>query len=100
MSFAYFLREFNATVATEFTDPKIKLLYLQNQCLAGPAKEYVKKLTRFDYVIYRLNERYGKVINVIGIVLKDINQARLPDDEVNGKLLLQNCYKRHGMTLL
>ena len=87
-SYARFLREFNATVATEFTDPKIKLLYLQNQCLAGPAKECVKNLTKYDDVMNRLNERYGKVRNVVDVVLKDINQARLPEDEVSRTIAL------------
>ncbi|GAB1600634.1 hypothetical protein Ahia01_000341400 [Argonauta hians] len=38
-AFARFVREFNDTVGSQFPEPKTKLLYLQNQCLQGGAKE-------------------------------------------------------------
>ena len=60
-AFARFVREFEATVGVEFEDPKIRVMYLQNQCLAGPAKEMVRNLTSYEEVMSRLKERYGKV---------------------------------------
>ena len=86
--FARFVREFNATVGIEFQDPKIKLMYLQNQCLSGPAKEMVRNLTSFDDVMSRLNERYGKVGLVVDSVLRDIRDLKLSDEEPNAVISL------------
>ena len=44
-AYAKFKREFNNTVALEFPDPQVKLLYLQNQCIQGAAKDCIKNLT-------------------------------------------------------
>ena len=37
--YARFRREFMDTVERRFSDPQVRCLYLQNQCLKGPAKE-------------------------------------------------------------
>ena len=86
--FARFCREFDDTVGSQYSDGKIKLMYLQNQCLSGPAKESVRNLTDFDEAMGRLKERYGKVRTVVDIVLRDISQAKLPEDEPNRTIAL------------
>ncbi len=82
-NFAKFVREFENTVGFEFKDPKIKLMYLQNQCLSGKAKGMVRNLTTYDDVMSRLKERYGNVSIVIDTVLKDIGDLKLHSEEPN-----------------
>ena len=92
--YARFVREFNNTVGHQFTDPKIKLMYLQNQCLAGQAKEYVRNLTSFDEAMDRLQERFGKVSVVLDTVLKEIKDLRLPDEEPKAVVSLSSVLER------
>ena len=86
--FARFKREFEATVGTQFPDPKIQLLYLKNQCLGGAAKESVKNLTEFEEVMGRLTERYGKTSVIVDKIIKDVNTCSLPDDEAERTISL------------
>ena len=90
-NFARFLREFDNTVGQEFSDPKIKVLYLQNQCLSGSARELVRNLTTFDDVMDRLKDRYGKVSVVIDTVLKDIDELKLCPEEPAAVMALSKC---------
>ena len=88
-SFARFVKEFENTVGTEYPDPKVKCMYLQNQCLRGPAKELVINLTDFDEVMERLRENYGKVSLTIDSVLREINELKLSHkDEANSVIKL------------
>ena len=87
-AFARFVREFESTVGVEFQDPKIKVMYLQNQCLAGPAKELVRNLITYEDVMSRLKERYGKLGLVVDSVLKDIKDCRVGEDESNAVIAL------------
>ena len=89
--FARFLREFNNTVGQEFSDPKIKVLYLQNQCLSGSARDLVRNLTTFDDVMDRLKDRYGKVSVVIDTVIKDIDELKLSAEEPAAIMALSKC---------
>ena len=57
--FARFMKDFEGTVGLQFSDPKVKVIYLQNQCLSGYPKELVRGLTDYDEVVARLRERYG-----------------------------------------
>jgi hypothetical protein len=90
-NFARFLREFDSTVGEVFSDPKTKVLYLQNQCLSGAARELVRNLTTFDDVMSRLKERYGKVSVVIDTVLKDIEDLKLGAEEPAAVMSLSKC---------
>ena len=83
-SFARFIREFENTVCLEFSDPKIQVMYLQNQCLVGPPKELVRNLTTYDEVMNRLKERYGKPSVVIDTVLKDISDLKIKSEDPSG----------------
>ena len=80
-NFAKFIREFENTVGLEFKDPTIKVMYLQNQCLSGKAKDLVRNLTTYDEVMSRLKEKYGNVSVVIDTVLKDIGDLKLHAEE-------------------
>ena len=90
-NFARFIMEFNNTVALQFPEPKIKLMYMQNQCLAGAAKDLVRNLTNFDDVMARLNERYGRVGMIIDTVLKDVRELKLNADEPIAIITLARC---------
>ena len=80
-TFARFIREFESTVCLEFSDPKIQVMYLQNQCLIGPPKELVRNLTNYEEVMNRLKERYGNASLVVDMVLRDISDMKLNSDE-------------------
>ena len=80
-TFARFVREFENTVSLQFSDPKIQLMYLQNQCLVGPPRDLVRNLNTFDEVMSRLKERYGKHSVIIDTVLKDIANLRLKTED-------------------
>ena len=90
-NFARFIKEFENTVGVEFSDPKIKGMYLQNQCLSGPAKELVRNLITYEDVMMRLKERYGKVSTVIDTVLKDIEELKLSAEEPVAIMNLSRC---------
>ena len=90
-NYARFLMEFESTVGAQFPDPKIKLLYLKNQCLSGSPKELVRNLTDFDEVISRLNERYGRVSIIIDTVLRDVKELKLNADEPLAIITLARC---------
>ena len=80
-AYAKFKREFENTVALEFPDPQVQLLYLQNQCLQGQAKDCVRNLTDFDSAMSRLDERYGRHKLIIESVNKEIFYKKLPEEE-------------------
>ena len=90
-NFARFIMEFNNTVGAQFPDPKIKVMYLQNQCLAGPPKALVRNLTNFDDVMLRLNERYGRVSVIIDTILRDVREFKLKEDEPIAIIALARC---------
>ena len=58
--FARFIMDFEATVGLEFSDPRIKLMYLANQCLEGAPKDLVRNVVSYEDAIDRLKQRYGK----------------------------------------
>ena len=80
-AYAKFKREFNNTVALEFPDPQVKLLYLQNQCIQGAAKDCIKNLTDFDSAMERLDDKYGRPRFVIDDIIRDLSRRKLPEDE-------------------
>ena len=75
--YAKFMKEFECTVGVQFEDPKIKVLYLKNQCLSESPKALVSGLTEYDDVISRLTERYGKPSLTIDCVMHEINDMNL-----------------------
>ena len=87
--FARFMKEFEATVGVQFTDPKVKVMYLKNQCLSGQPKDVVRGLGEYDEVVSRLKERYGKPSLTIDSVLREISDLKLnPNDEQNSIIKL------------
>ena len=87
--FARFMKEFEATVGVQFSDPKVKVMYLKNQCLKGGPKEVVKGLGDYDAVVSRLKERYGRPSLTVDSVLKEISELKLiPNDEQNSIIKL------------
>jgi hypothetical protein len=87
--FAKFVKEFDNTVGVQYPDPKIKVMYLQSQCLNKPPKKLVHKLNDYDEVLSRLKERYGKPSLVIDCVLKEVNELKLSHtDEQNSIIKL------------
>ena len=90
-AFARFVREFESTVGLEFSDPKIQVMYLQNQCLIGPPKDLVRNLITYDEVMGRLKERYGKPSVVIDTVLKDIGDLRLKSEDPGAVIVMSRC---------
>ena len=91
--YARFMREFNSSVGHQFSDPKIKLMYL-NQCLQGPAKECVRNMINFEEATERLKERFGKVELVLDSVLKDLKEVRIPEDEPRAVVALARYLER------
>ena len=63
--FARFIMDFEATVGLEFSDPRIKLMYLVNQCLEGAPKDLVRNVVSYEDAIDRLQQR--TLFNVIKI---------------------------------
>ena len=92
--FARFVRDFEKTVGREFSDPDLKLMYLQNQCLEGAPKEVVRNLTNFETAMERLKERYGKVSVVVDAVLKDIGEVRVGGAEEKAVIHLSRCLEK------
>ena len=87
--FARFMKEFEATVGVQFSDPKVKVMYLKNQCLKGGPKEVVRGLGDYDEVIARLKERYGRPSLTVDSVLREISELKLiPNDEQNSIIKL------------
>ena len=83
------MKEFEATVGVQFSDPKVKVMYLKNQCLKGGPKEVVRGLGDFDEVVARLKERYGRPSLTVDSVLREINELKLtPSDEQNSIIKL------------
>lgn len=95
-AYARFKREFDATVGVVYQDPSIKLLYLQNQCLLGAAKELVRNLTTYDSVVERLDEHYGVSAVVVNEIVKEIEQLKLGNDPERNTIkvhdVLQSCW--------
>ena len=87
--FARFMKEFEATVGVQFSDPKVKVMYLKNQCLKGGPKEVVRGLGDYDEVVARLKERYGRPSLTVDSVLREISELKLiPNDEQNSIIKL------------
>ena len=89
--YARFRREFSNTVEKRFVDDQVRCLYLQNQCLKGPAKELVKGLNSFQAVVERLDLMYGKPTLIINEVLHDLESLKVSGEgEQKGVLKLCN----------
>ena len=86
--FARFLRGFESTVCAQFNDKKVRLMYLQSQCLAGKAKEAVSNLIDYDEAIIRLKQRFGNESIIIDTVLRDIRDIKLSTEEPNAVITL------------
>ena len=93
-NYARFVRDFENTVGHQFTNPKIKLMYLQNQCLVGPAKECIRNMTNYEEAMSRLKERFGRIGLVLDTVLKELKDMRLPDEESRAVVFLARVLER------
>ena len=85
--FARFMKEFEATVGVQFSDPKVKVMYLKNQCLKGGPKDVVRGLGEYDEVVARLKERYGRPGLTVDSVLKEINELKLNPSDEQGSII-------------
>ena len=86
--FARFIRDFEGTVEAQYKDPKIRMRYLQSQCLSGKAKELVRNLVDYNEAMTRLKDKYGNVGVILDAVLRDIRDLRLPTEEPNAIITL------------
>ena len=87
--YARFRREFANTVEKRFGNDQVRCLYLQNQCLKGPAKDLVKSLNSYGAVIDRLDARYGKPSVIINEILRDLEDLKVSGEgEQKGLLKL------------
>ena len=75
--YARFRREFSDTVEKRFTDPQVRCLYLQNQCLKGQARELVRGLNTYDTVIERLDQRYGRSSMIVNEILRELESLKI-----------------------
>ena len=75
--YARFRREFAETVEKRFEDPQVRCLYLQNQCLQGPAKDLVKGLSTYAAVVERLDQRYGRSSVIICEILRELDSLKV-----------------------
>ena len=85
--FARFMKDFESTVGLQFTDPKVKVMYLQNQCLSGYPKELVRGLTEYDEVVTRLKERYGNPSLTIDCVLREISDLKFNHSDEQSSII-------------
>ena len=88
--YARFRREFIDTVERRFSDSQVRCLYLQNQCLKGPAKELVRGLNTYTAVLDRLDKRYGQSSVIVGEVLRDLENLKV-SGEGEQKSILKIC---------
>ena len=82
--FPKFLREFEITVGSQYTESSTKLMILQNQCLFGYPKELIIHLTSFDDAMKRLKQYYGRPNLTIESVIKELKEFKLSqNDSIN-----------------
>ena len=87
-NFAKFVRDFENTVCAQYSNPKVRLMYLQSQCLGGKAKDAVSNLVDYDEAMSRLRQRFGNQSVIIDTVLRDIRDIRMPTEEPNAIIVL------------
>ena len=80
-SYARFKKNFKEIVVPNYPNEKQLIYVLKDNCLKGEAKKLVENIVDIKDIWERLDEKYGKDIDIVNLVVKDIQNLTIPKQD-------------------